>query len=228
LDDAQEQMRNAYHKQWNAYQDAGGVYDQDEVSDIFMIANDTLISYCSDPTAPHNAWKKITDVELALDDYGPCRLDLVGDNKDNWPTIADVKYKRELKPFFLEKTQRQFQGDWGLTHYKSVLPLARPFGPQAYLTSILLIVARPKYALHEWLIPTLSVRDFESSAVKKYERMKHQSALPILDMEMPSVHEDQFGLCPFIPTCFNYGRDPKLDKGKFIPVKWPRFEEEPA
>ena len=224
---ALETLMSVYMGQWAAYHTAGGHSDAKTVETNLLTAGNTLKKYAIDPQSPLVGWQSITDVELTLPDAGPCKIDLIGTNRLGIPTIADLKYKKDLKSELEGKTYNQFRGDWQMSHYRTFLKLFRPEGPPDYETTIVLVAAGSRYRTLEWVIPTLSEIDFIYSAQQKWIRFENEWERGVHSLEAPASHEDQFGICPFLRTCTDLGRDPMQDHvTPFIRVEWPRLEEE--
>lgn len=179
---------------------------------------------------PFLNWQ-LKGVEFALPDYGNCRLDYLGIDPEGYWAIADLKYKRQLKLDYLNKTINDYRDSWQFQHYpwayndwvKQSGPANDYFKPvqRIYLT---LVIADPFKILSFpfFIKDKLQVRWLQSAQQKWADitALQNGERQPTL----AASHRDAFGDCPFKKACLEQDLDPALMMFDYVQV--PKMKED--
>jgi len=176
---------------------------------------------------PFKHWQT-KGVEFGLTDYGNCRLDYLGIDPEGYWAIADLKYKRQLRLDYLNKTINDYRDSWQFQHYpwayNDYVKTQKPegFEPIQRIYLVLVIADPFKILTYPFFIKDkLQVRWVQSAqqkwaditALQKGERQPTLAA----------SHRDAFGDCPFKRACLEMDLDPALMSFEYVQV--PKMED---
>lgn len=177
---------------------------------------------------PFKSWQ-IKGAELELRDYGKCRLDVLGIDPNGIWSIADIKYKRQLKLDYLNKTVNEYRDSWQFQHY--------PWAYNDYINKqhvlgfepcqqmvLVLVIAEPfKVLPFTFMVKDKLQARWITSAQQKWADI---SAIESGEREpiMATTHRDQYGDCPMKRACLDLDLDPALMAFEYVQV--PRLPEE--
>ena len=204
--------KGEFHADLTHYAEHGVSFETsiEQIVDASGIA-DTLPKYAL--ADPFKGWA-IQDIEQQLPEQGRCIIDLGGLDSDGILSVADVKYKRELKDYYIQGTIDEYTTSWQFLHYPWAYSEYKK--QPCYRMYLCLVVYQPKFSVR--LIPHEVHPDVQSiwlaSAKAKWKRM----ANPDTQLEMSSRHKDSFGLCSFYRACFDYQLDEGLIAHDYVKV----------
>jgi hypothetical protein len=162
---------------------------------------------------PFKGWT-IQDIEQQLPKGGNCIIDLGGLDLDGVLSVADVKYKQNLDPRYLQSTIDEYTTSWQFLHYPWAYGEQK--GNTCYRMYLCLVTYKPKFSVrlicHEVHPETQQI--WLASARAKWARM----ADPDAQLEMASRHKDSFGICSFYKACFDYHLDEGLMQRDYVIV----------
>ena len=176
---------------------------------------------------PFKQWQ-CKGVEFPLVDYGNCRLDYLGIDPESYWAIADLKYKRQLKLEYLNKTINDYRDSWQFQHYpwayNDWVSKTKPEGLQPIQRIYLvLVIADPfKILTYPFFIKDkLQVRWLQSAQQKwaDIDALQKGDRQPTL----AASHRDAFGDCPFKQACLEMDLDPALMQFNYVQV--PKMED---
>ena len=180
--------------------------------------------------SPFDKWQ-IKGAEVQLKDYGNCRLDVLGIDPEGYWAIADIKYKRQLKLDYLNKTINEYRDSWQFQHY--------PWAYNDYVSKVhagngctwepavrmylVLVIAEP--------FRILSYPFFTKDKLQvRWLRSAQQKWLDLYAIEtgqkeptMSAVHRDMYGDCLLKRACLEMDLDPQLMQHEYVKV--PRLPE---
>lgn len=176
---------------------------------------------------PFNDWQT-KGVEFPLVDYGNARLDYLGIDPEGYWAIADLKYKRQLKLEYLNKSVNDYRDSWQFQHYpwayNDYIAKAKPEGllpvQKIYL---ILVVADPfKIFTFSFFVKDKLQARWLQSAQQKWADI---DALQKGDRQptLAASHRDAFGDCPFKRACLEMDLDPALMQFEYVQV--PKMED---
>lgn len=176
---------------------------------------------------PFKQWQ-CKGVELPLVEYGNCRLDYLGIDPEGYWAIADLKYKRQLKLDYLNKTINDYRDSWQFQHYpwayNDYIDKLKPEGLERIQRMYLvLVIADPfKILTYPFFIKDkLQIRWLQSAQQKwaDIDALQKGDRQPTL----ATSHRDPFGDCPFKRACLEMDLDPALMQFDYTRV--PRMED---
>ena len=201
-----------------------GVSFSTDLSKLKETLGKALAKYAAD--SPFKHWQ-IKGAELALPEYGNCRLDVLGIDPEGYWAIADLKYKRQLKLDYLNKTINEYRDSWQFQHYPwAYNDWIKTHGTEGFETAVrmylVLVVAEP-FRIFSYPFFTkdkLQIRWLQSAQQKWADISAIESGerLPI----MAAAHRDAYGDCPMKKACLEL--DLNEDLMAFEYVKVPRLE----
>lgn len=169
-------------------------------------------------------------VEFGLPDYGNCRLDYLGIDPEGYWAIADLKYKRQLKLDYLNKTINDYRDSWQFQHYpwayndwiKQNKHLQPGFEPIQRIYLVLVIADPFKILSFPFFIKDKLQARWLQSAQQKWADI---TALQKGDRQptLSASHRDAFGDCPFKKACLEMDLDESLMQFEYTKV--PKMEE---
>ena len=170
-------------------------------------------------------------VEFALPDYGNCRLDYLGIDPEGYWAIADVKYKRQLKLDYLNKTINDYRDSWQFQHYpwayndwvkKQHAGGNTDYQPIQRIYLVLVIADPFKILSYPFFIKDKLQARWLQSAQQKWADI---TALQKGDRQptLSASHRDAFGDCPFKKACLEMDLDESLMQFEFTKV--PKMED---
>lgn len=169
-------------------------------------------------------------VEFALPEYGNCRLDYLGIDPEGYWAIADLKYKRQLKLDYLNKTINDYRDSWQFQHYpwayndwvKQSGPTNDYFKPIQRIYLVLVIADPFKILSFPFFIKDKLQTRWLQSAQQKWADI---TALQKGDRQptLSASHRDAFGDCPFKKACLEMDLDESLMQFEYTKV--PKMEE---
>lgn len=182
---------------------------------------------------PFRQWQ-IKGVEFGLKEYGNCRLDLLGIDPEGYGAIADLKYKRQLKLDYLNKTVNEYRDSWQFQHYPWAyndwvkkqeraggLPVPVPLVQRMYLVLVIAdpfkILTFPFFTKDKLQVRWLQAAHQKWADISAIEKGDRQ---PIL----AATHRDAFGDCPFKRACLEMDLDPQLMQFDYVQV--PKMKED--
>lgn len=176
---------------------------------------------------PFKQWQ-CKGVELPLVEYGNCRLDYLGIDPEGYWAIADLKYKRQLKLDYLNKTINDYRDSWQFQHYpwayNDYIDKLKPEGLERIQRMYLvLVIADPfKILTYPFFIKDkLQIRWLQSAQQKwaDIDALQKGDRQPTL----ATSHRDPFGDCPFKRACLEMDLDPALMQFEYVQV--PKMED---
>ena len=169
-------------------------------------------------------------VEFALPEYGNCRLDYLGIDPEGYWAIADLKYKRQLKLDYLNKSINDYRDSWQFQHYpwayndwvKQSGPANDYFKPIQRIYLVLVIADPFKILSFPFFIKDKLQARWLQSAQQKWADI---TALQKGDRQptLSASHRDAFGDCPFKKACLEMDLDESLMQFEYVRV--PKMEE---
>lgn len=186
----------------------------------------SLVKYAAQN--PFDKWQ-IKGAEVALKDYGNCRLDVLGVDPEGYWAIADIKYKRQLKLDYLNKTINEYRDSWQFQHYPWAYNDYLTINPEvreAQATSwepavrmyLVLVIAEPFRVLSYpfFTKDKLQVRWLQSAQQKWADIYAIETGER--DPIMSAVHRDMYGDCPLKRACLEMDLDPQLMQHEYVQV----------
>jgi PD-(D/E)XK nuclease superfamily len=186
---------------------------------------------------PFKQWQ-CKGVEFPLVEYGNARLDYLGIDPEGYWAIADLKYKRQLKLDYLNKTINDYRDSWQFQHYpwayndwvktwpkRGHTPNeweALGYQPIQRIYLVLVIADPFKILTYPFFIKDKLQARWLQSAQQKWADI---AALQKGDRQptLSASHRDAFGDCPFKKACLEMDLDESLMQFEFCKV--PRMEE---
>lgn len=178
---------------------------------------------------PFKQWQ-CKGVEFPLVDYGNARLDYLGIDPEGYWAIADLKYKRQLKLDYLNKTINDYRDSWQFQHYpwayNDYVTKVKPAGLECIQRIYLvLVIADPfKILTYPFFIKDKLQTRWLQSAQQKWADI---DALQKGDRQptLAASHRDAFGDCPFKRACLEMDLDESLMAFEYCKV--PKMEDKP-
>lgn len=169
-------------------------------------------------------------VEFALPDHGNCRLDYLGIDPEGYWAIADLKYKRQLKLDYLNKTVNEYRDSWQFQHYPWAYndwvaksgPANDYFKPVQRIYLVLVIADPFKVLTFPFFVKDKLQGRWLQSAQQKWAditALQNGERQPTL----AASHRDAFGDCPFKRACLEMDLDESLMAFEFCKV--PKMED---
>ena len=170
-------------------------------------------------------------VEFALPEYGNCRLDYLGIDPEGYWAIADLKYKRQLKLDYLNKSINDYRDSWQFQHYpwayndwvkKQHAGGNTDYQPIQRIYLVLVIADPFKILSFPFFIKDKLQARWLQSAQQKWADI---TALQKGDRQptLSASHRDAFGDCPFKKACLEMDLDESLMQFEYVRV--PKMEE---
>lgn len=220
-----------FDRQVAHYVQYGVTFSQD-LAHTREILGKSLVKYAAQN--PFEKWQ-IKGAEVSLKDYGNCRLDVLGIDPEGYWSIADIKYKRQLKLEYLNKTINEYRDSWQFQHYpwayndyveKNPVEDHQNGGllwEPAVRMYLVLVIAEP--------FRVLSYPFFTKDKLQvRWLRSAQQKWLDIKAIEdgerepvMSAVHRDMYGDCPLKRACLEMALDPQLMSHEYVQA--PRLPE---
>jgi len=232
LSDGVHEAEQLFDRQVAHYVQYGVSFSQDLVHTREILGK-SLVKYATQ--SPFKAWQ-IKGAEVELQEYGNCRLDVLGIDPEGYWAIADIKYKRQLKLDYLNKTIDEYRDSWQFQHYpwayndyisrqitedSSIGGLMWEPAVRMYLV---LVIAEPFRVLSYpfFTREKLQVRWLRSAQQKWADISAIQSGErePI----MSATHKDAYGPCAMKRACLEMDLDEQLMSFEYVKV--PRLPEE--
>ena len=223
------EAQSLFDRQVNHYVSYGITFSQD-LAHTREVLGKSLVKYAAQN--PFDKWQ-IKGAEVALKDYGNCRLDVLGIDPEGYWAIADVKYKRQLKLDYLNKTINEYRDSWQFQHYPWAFNdyVAKnvdiqdgcgtkqdPTWEPVVRMYLVLVIAEP--------FRILSYPFFTKEKLQK--RWLHSAQQKWLDIKaiedgerqpiMSAVHRDMYGDCPLKRACLEMDLDPQLMQYEYVKV----------
>lgn len=203
-----------------------GVSFQADMTKLRVTLGRSLAKYWSQNPFTH--WQ-VRGVELALKDYGNCRLDVLGIDPEGYWSIADLKYKRQLRTDYLTKTVNDYKDSWQFMHYPWayndwVAKGSTPGYEPAQRMYLVLVIAEPFQILSYpfYTRDALQARWLKSAQQKWADISAIQSGdrAPV----MAASHRDAYGECPLKQACLEFDFNEGLMQFDYCQV--PKLPEE--
>jgi hypothetical protein len=191
----------------------------------------SLVKYAA--ASPFKTWQ-IKGAEVALKDYGNCRLDVLGIDPEGYWAIADIKYKRQLKLDYLNKTVNEYRDSWQFQHYpwaynhyaQSINDIqngSNPWQPAVRMYLVLVIAEPFRILTYPFFTrDKLQIRWLQS-AQQKWADI-HAIETGERQPTMSATHRDAYGPCNMSKACLEMDLDPALMQFEYVQV--PRLPEE--
>ena len=230
-----DEAQHLFDRQVAHYTQYGVTFTQDLAHTREVLAK-SLVKYAAQN--PFDKWQ-IKGAEVVLKDYGNCRLDVLGIDPEGYWAIADIKYKRQLKLDYLNKTINEYRDSWQFQHYPWAYndyvlknfdiqdgagSQQNPTWEPAVRMYLVLVIAEP--------FRVLSYPFFTKDKLQvRWLRSAQQKWSDIYAIEtgerepvMSAVHRDMYGDCPLKRACLEMDLDPQLMQHEYVKV--PRLPDE--
>lgn len=228
------EAQHLFDRQVDHYTRYGVSFSQDLVHTREVLGK-SLVKYAAQN--PFALWQ-IKGAEVALKDYGNCRLDVLGIDPEGYWAIADVKYKRQLKLDYLNKTINEYKDSWQFQHYpwayndylEHAVHEDSSLGSSSWSPAVrmylVLVIAEPFRVLSYpfFTKDKLQVRWLRSAQQKWLDL--HAIETGEKEPTMSTVHRDMYGDCPLKRACLEMDLDPQLMQHEYVRV--PRMPEDNA
>ena len=190
---------------------AGGILDRTDLENVKRDVAQALTKYANN--SPFADWKEILHVEYGLGTlYGNCRLDVIGRDRHNVLSFADIKFKRYLDTQYVDKTVEEYRWDWQFLHYQWAMEKYFNEPVNAYLCLVRLKSAW-QAQLFEFTYNAALIHSVGLSVGRYSEDMGHAIER---GTALGTTHDTKFGPCAYKEACLKLQWNEDLMKQNYI------------